>query len=180
MNLIELATKKLAFETILGQLFVIATVVYVLFFQKHYPAIAGFLKKYGLWLAFLTALAATASSLFYSNIAHFPPCDLCWFQRIFMYPLVIILGMALYKKDRKIADYGLGLAAAGFAVAVYHNLLYYNVGGLQASCAIGGVAVSCVKRYVLEFGYITIPLMSLTAFALVITFLLFLRSKSHE
>jgi disulfide bond formation protein DsbB len=177
MTLVELANKKLAIETILGQLFIIASIAYVLLWRKHYPTVGKFLAKYGLWLAFLMAVVATASSLFYSNVAHFAPCDLCWFQRIFMYPLVVLFGIALYKKDEKIADYGLVMAGIGFLISLYHNFLYYHVGGLNVSCTIGGVGVSCVKRYIFEFGYITIPMMALTGFALIITFLLF---KKYE
>lgn len=179
MNFVEFMNKKLALETILAHAGIAATVFYVLFLRKTYPAIGAWLAKYGLWLAFLMAVGATGASLFYSNIAGFPPCDLCWYQRIFMYPLVILFGIALWKRDRAIADYGLVLAAIGFAISLYHNVMYYNLGGLNALCDIGGVGVSCVKRYMIQFGYITIPLMSLTAFTLIIIFLLFYKYSSR-
>ena len=173
MNLIDFVNKKLAIETVIAQFLVLASLGYLLFFKKKYPAVGLWLSKQAVLLAFLVALGATVSSLFYSNIAGFEPCELCWFQRIFMYPLVVLLGLALIKKERIIIDYALSISVIGFFISLYHNYVYYQNGGLSAICQVGGVGVSCVKRYVFELGYITIPIMSLTAFVLIITFLVF-------
>ncbi len=178
MDINLLISKKLAFETFLGQIFIILAVVYLLFFRKKYPHILQFFSKYAILLAFLIALVATSGSLFYSQIMGFEPCELCWFQRIFMYPLVIILGVALYKKRDDIIDYALSLSVIGFFISLYHNYIYYSNRGLKALCQFGGIdAVSCVKRYVFELGYITIPLMALTAFTLIIIFLVLRKVK---
>jgi disulfide bond formation protein DsbB len=173
MTLVEFANIKLAIETILAQIFIIASVIYILFLRKQFPKVLAWIGNYGILLAFLASLAATTGSLFYSEIAKFTPCDLCWFQRIFMYPLVILLGMALWKKDRRILDYALGISIIGWIISLYQNYIYYSNGGLSAICKVGSGSVSCVVRYVLEFGYITIPVMALTAFSLVIMFLVF-------
>jgi disulfide bond formation protein DsbB len=83
-----------------------------------------------------------------------------------MYPLVFLSGLALIKKDHRIVDYLLTLSVVGFFISLYQNYLYYTNSGLKTICQIGG-GVSCVKRYVLEFGYVTIPLMALTAFVII-------------
>ncbi len=129
--------------------------MWFIFFRKTQNVVAEFLGRHGLWLAFLVALGSMSGSLFYSQIAGFPPCDLCWVQRIFMYPLVFLLGLALIRKHHHIADYALMLAVIGFGFSIYHNYIYYYNQGLNV------------------FGYITIPMMALTGFALIITFLLF-------
>jgi disulfide bond formation protein DsbB len=170
--LVDIVNKLLGIGIILSQLFIVAAVLYVIFFRKHQYPLVTFIKKHGLTLAFSTVLISVLGSLFYSQIAGFAPCDLCWFQRIFMYPLVLLLGIALWRKDSRIADYGLILAIIGGLISLYHNYVYYYNRGLNVFCQLGGAQVSCIKRYVFEFGYITIPMMALTAFALVIIFLL--------
>jgi len=166
---INFINELLAIGVIASQVFVVLIALYFLFFQRKYPVIKNFLSKNGMIFSFLVALFATLSSLFYSNVAGFAPCDLCWFQRVFMYSQVIILGLALIKKDTKIVDYALLLAFIGWIISIYHNYIYYQ--GLSSTvCRIGE---SCITPYVTEFGYITIPMMSFTAFFLIIIFLLY-------
>lgn len=172
MMLVDLVNKKLAIETVIAQLFVVWAIVHLLFLQKRFPAVNRFFGKYGILLAGIVALVATASSLFYSEVAGFPPCELCWYQRIFMYPLVILLGAAIWKRDSNVTAYALPLAIVGGLVSLYHNYIYYFNTGL-AKCLFSASGVSCVKRYVFEFGYITIPLMALTAFLAIIVLLVF-------
>ena len=166
--MLDIVSKTLAIGTIGTQIFIVLLIVYFLFFRKKTDFIPGFLAKNWLKLAFAVAVIATSGSLFYSEFAGFNPCRLCWFQRIFMYPQVIILGIALAKKDSKIVDYILPLSVVGLIISIYHNYIFYGAIS-SAVCAIGE---SCVTQYVLEFGYITIPMMSLTAFALIIAFVL--------
>lgn len=172
MNLTSIVNRTLSFGTILSQIFIILSVAYFLFFRKKYPGLKRFLSKNGLLLAFIISLIATSGSLFYSEVAGFVPCELCWFQRIFMYPQVILLGIALIKKEKNIIDYSLGLAVIGFFISLYHNYIYY-FNFSNNSCSVGGKGVSCTIRYVFEFNYITIPMMALTGFILIIIFLLF-------
>lgn len=168
----DFINKFLSLGTILSQIFILCAVLYVIFFRKTKNAVTEFIGKYGLLLAFIMAVVSMAFSLFYSNVVGFPPCELCWFQRIFMYPLVFLLGLALIKKGYHIVDYALALAIIGGGISLYHNYMYYYNQGLNVFCELGGMQVSCVKRYVFEFGYITIPLMALTAFAMIIIFLI--------
>jgi disulfide bond formation protein DsbB len=123
-------------------------------------AVAG----HQLALAWCIALSATGSSLFYSEVKRFEPCVLCWVQRVFLYPQVVILGLALWKRDHQVRDYSLGLSIPGALVAGYH---YYGqmVQSTALVCRAGETVSPCAQRFVLEYGYITIPMMSLTAFA---------------
>ncbi len=121
------------------------------------------LGRYALAVGLLLALLGTAGSLWYSNVIGYPPCDLCWVQRIALYPQVLLLAVALFKRDRGAVDYALVLSLAGLAVAAYHVSLQFGLAPL-APCSVG--AVSCSQRPFLAYGYVTIPVMSLTAFAL--------------
>ncbi len=178
MDLISFINKKLAIETVVAHVFILLVVIYLLFFKKKYPAVKIFFANYYLLLSFIVALVATTTSLFYSQYVGFDPCSLCWFQRIFMYPLVILFGVALMKKDSNVVRYALPMSVIGFLISLYHNYLYYYNQGLNANCQILGNGVSCVKRYVFEFGYVTIPIMSLTAFALIIIFMVFYKLQN--
>lgn len=132
--------------------------------------VVSFFSRHGLGCALLIAGTATLGSLFYSEIAKYEPCKLCWFQRIFMYPQVILLSLAVLKKDRSIAPYAITLSAIGGTISAYHIVLQ-NKPGIAVPCSTVGYAVSCTKNYFLQFGYVTIPVMALTAFLLVILLL---------
>jgi disulfide bond formation protein DsbB len=166
MDLISIVNKILAVGAVGAQIFLAVSVIYIVLPYKI-KKVSRFFSKNGMLFAFIVSVVAAAGSLFYSNYAGFEPCQLCWFQRIFMYPEVLILGLALIKKDEKIVDYGLLLAAAGFLISVYQN--YISFKGLHSTFC---TAVEpCTIIYVLEFGYIIIPMMALTAFSLIILFL---------
>ena len=116
--------------------------------------------------AFTVALIATAGSLTYSEILGFEPCVLCWWQRIFMYPQVILLGVAAVKREKMISDYAIILAVIGAVIALYHYLLQVGAAPTVA-CSIVGYSVDCAETFGMRFGYITIPMMALTAFILI-------------
>ncbi|OIO19659.1 MAG: hypothetical protein AUJ23_01630 [Candidatus Magasanikbacteria bacterium CG1_02_32_51] len=138
---------------------------------KGQDKIKPFFQKNGLLFAWLVALFSTLFSLYYSEIVGFEPCSLCWWQRIFIYPQAIILGMAYFKKEFKNSiSYSLVLSIIGTIISLYQNYLYYGGKGLFL-CSSNPVAISCTKLYVFEFGYVTIPIMALTAFLLIIFFL---------
>ena len=130
----------------------------------------GFWTRYRFYFAWLTALIATLGSLYLSEIQGFIPCDLCWYQRILMYPLAIILGIAVYKGDRGIARYALPLAIIGGLISLYHNVEIWNpsIAGF-VPCKSG---IPCNRDYLNWFGFITIPLMALSAFLIIIACLL--------
>ncbi len=166
---VETINQVLAVVTVAGHFFLVIGIL-SLCFKKSRDFLIAMVGRNGIFFAFGVAVASTAFSLFYSEIAGFVPCTLCWFQRIFMYPQIVLLGIALFKKDSKIVDYALPLTVIGTIFSLYHNYVYY--GGVSIlPCSAFGLGVSCLRRYVFELGYITIPLMSLTSFLLLIFFL---------
>ena len=123
-------------------------------------------QKYAMFIAWGQALIAMIGSLFFSLVMQLPPCDLCWYQRIAMYPLVIILGIGIIRKDKTSLLYAIPLAVIGWVIAAYHNLLYYNI--LPEAMAPCKAGISCTTRYIEWFGFVTIPLLSLVAFSIII------------
>lgn len=118
---------------------------------------------YAPYAAWVIALIATFGSLYASEIAKFPPCVLCWYQRICMYPLIVIIAIGILKKDRVMPLYVMALSVIGFSVAFYHVLLYYQI--LPESVAPCIQGISCTTKYIEWFGFITIPFLSLCTFA---------------
>ena len=126
-----------------------------------------------LFAAWLVATIATAGSLFFSQVMELPPCSLCWYQRIFMFPLPIVLLTGLLPYDPRAARYGLPLALVGAAIALWHTLLY--IGLLPESAAPCVQGVSCSQPTFELFGVLSIPLLSLLAFLAVAGLLLLSR-----
>lgn len=123
------------------------------------------LGRYGLYLAWVVAVVATLGSLYFSEVRHFVPCVLCWYQRILMYPLVLLLGVATYRNDRGIVGYALPFSLLGVLVSSYHYLHQKIPGfGPPGVCA-GGVP--CSGQYINWLGFITIPFLALTAFIII-------------
>ena len=144
-----------------------------LFFRSRENKILLFFKKYTFIFGFLIALGAVIVSLFYSEIVGFPACELCWIQRIFLYPQLILFSMELYKRDRSIIDFSIVFAILGSIVSIYH--IFVEMGGksnLPCSAPDSVNQVSCATRYIFEFGYITIPIMALTLSLAIIALLL--------
>lgn len=124
-----------------------------------------------LLLAAAVAVVATAGSLYYSQVAHFTPCELCWFQRICMYPLALLLAIAALRRDRAVVVYALPLAAIGAAISMYHYQLqrYPDQGGF---CSLGA---ACTVKEVEQWRFVTIPFMAGSAFLLVLALLVVAR-----
>ena len=138
-----------------------------------------FFRERGLLVAFVVSLLATAGSLIYSNVIGYAPCSLCWFQRIFMYPQVLLMGIALVRKDSWMKLYGFVFSVIGAAIALYHYTGQLGLSPLP--CSAVGVSVSCSERFVMEFGYITIPMMAFSAFILIAaTLFVSLRAEKSE
>ena len=110
----------------------------------------------------LVALVATAGSLYFSEVAGFPPCELCWYQRILMYPLVVVLGVAAYEGTVGVWKTGLPLSVLGVGIAAYHTAIQTSPG--VTTCTVGG---GCTATYWEGLGIFTIPRLSLLAFALI-------------
>jgi disulfide bond formation protein DsbB len=129
-------------------------------------------EGYELWLAFLVTSIATGGSLFFSEIAGFVPCELCWYQRICMYPLSIVTLLAALADERRVARYLLPFPVVGAGVAVYHLLIENGVVKQSQICLLSAPG-GCATKWIEEFGYVTIPVLALTGFALAFTLLLF-------
>ena len=127
----------------------------------------SWIRENGLYVSWGIALIATMGSLYFSEIKGYTPCLLCWYQRLFMYPLIIILGAAAVKGYYKIANYVLPITIVGGSISLYHylyektNLFKSETGG--AFCG----RVPCDIEYINWFGFITIPFLALTAFVLI-------------
>lgn len=121
--------------------------------------------------SFLVASIATLGSLFFSEIMEFVPCTMCWYQRIFMYPLVIIFLVNLLYPDNKLFKYSMPLVLTGLGFALYHNLLMWGI--IPESAVPCKQGIPCSTEYFNYFGFINIPFLSLSAYGL-ITFLLVL------
>lgn len=157
--------------TIAGQLIALALIVLLLrsAFGSGDARGLRWVAGHGLALMLIVAGVATAGSLYFSDVALWTPCKLCWYQRIFMYPQVVLLLIAIWKRDQNIARYILPLCLIGIVIASNH---YFE----QVSAALAPPAdpsipcdtsgVSCASTPFFHFGYITIPMMALTAFAL--------------
>lgn len=144
--------------------------------QNHTPnADAGWPLVFAAWLL---ATVATLGSLFFSEVMDLPPCVLCWYQRIFMYPLVIVLLVGLFPFDAKVVRFSLPLAVVGWCFAVYHYLLYsgYIPEDLQP-CSQG---VSCAEINLELFGFVTIPMLSIVAFSAIIGLLIAFRYRTKQ
>lgn len=127
--------------------------------------ISHFLKQQGIFLSWMIAVVATAGSLFFSEVMKFIPCNLCWYQRILMYPLTILLLVATVKQDRKVSGYILPLSMLGLSFSTYHYLMEKTNLFPNADQACG--IVPCTTEYINWFGFVTIPFLALVAFLLI-------------
>ncbi len=116
------------------------------------------------WI-FLVATLSVAGSLFFSEVMNLPPCVLCWYQRIAMYPIVILTIIGILRNDRKTYISVLALAIPGLLISIYHNLLYWKI--LPESVAPCTLGISCTTKFFEWFGFITIPFMALVAFTII-------------
>jgi len=129
-----------------------------------------------LFLCWLLAGTSTTISIFFSSVLEYAPCVLCWYQRICLFPLVLILAAGLFPFDKSVVKYALPLAIAGGLTAFYHTLLYG--GFIPASIQPCSQGVSCTEKYIELFGFVSIPMLSFLAFATLITLLLILKRRT--
>ena len=128
-------------------------------------------------LAWMTAALSMAGSLYYSEVFGLIPCVLCWYQRIAMYPLVLVLGVALVVRDGRVWRYGLPLSVVGLVIAAYHVLIQFQPALDAGTCT---AAAPCTARYVAVYGFISIPVMAGSGFLLITSLLLTLRAVDRE
>lgn len=131
-----------------------------------------------LFIAWATSFTAMLGSLYFSEIVGYEPCELCWYQRIFMYPLVLLLGLAVIKKDMKAAMYSILMSGIGGLISLYHYGIQKVTFLTDAAPACG--RVPCTGMYINWLGFITIPFLALMAFTIIfIASLLILRRKGE-
>ncbi len=128
-----------------------------------------------LFACWLLVTVSTLGSLFFSYVMEFAPCVLCWYQRICLFPLVLILGRGLFPFDKYAVKFALPLAIAGWLTAVYHNLLFAGIiPDKMQPCSQG---VSCTEEYIDLFGFLSIPMLSLLSFTIITALLIFLQRR---
>lgn len=160
------ATPIIGFLTLVSNIIFIIVLGAIVFHADSRKHLYNFVHKYILELLFFGILSAVVGSLVYSDIVGFPPCDLCWWQRIFMYPQLVIVGFAWYKKDTGVVDYLTPLSILGALVALYQSFIQWGFAfGIAGGCAAAGG--ECAKVYFTQYSYITIPFMSFTVFVYV-------------
>ncbi|WP_168119658.1 disulfide oxidoreductase [Paenibacillus sp. HB172176] len=134
-------------------------------------------RRNGLYIAWLAAVVATLGSLYFSEIKGYIPCELCWMQRILMYPLSIILGIAAFYDELSIRKYVLPLSIIGMIVSTFHYMEQKVPGFAELKPCKQGVP--CSGEYINVFGFITIPFLALIGF-IVITIFLSIAKREEE
>ena len=132
-------------------------------------------RNAGLWLAWLVSTVTMLGSLYYSDVKHYVPCELCWYQRICVYPLSVVLLIAAIRRDRSIWRYALPVAAIGMVIAAYHTQLQ-AFPDQQSFCS---VLNPCTIRYVWEFGFVSLPFMALAALTFVALMMVLVRPSTR-
>ncbi len=170
--LVQNVTDFLSFGTLVADVIAVLLIALLVTPLKNTPwgkSAYGFFHRNSLWLGCAVATASIFASLFYSEIAGFLPCLLCWWDRILLYPQALILFIAALAKESTIRKYCLTLSCVGILLATYHTYLQFG-GTAIGPCSIDGA--SCERVYFLQYGYVTIPTMALTAFALIFLFMM--------
>ncbi len=161
----ELITSVFVWSTLFLQILLVLFVVALSVRATLNDRIVRWVGERAISVAFFLSLAGLVGSLVYSEAIGFEPCVLCWVQRLFLYPQVALLGLALWRRERHILPYIYILSLFGGAVALYHSFTQLGGHSFTPCTSFGG---ACSKIFVLEFGYITIPMMSLTLFACIV------------
>tara|TARA_Y100001954_G_scaffold101146_1_gene110089 strand:+ start:528 stop:962 length:435 start_codon:yes stop_codon:yes gene_type:complete len=126
--------------------------------------------------AWLISCLSMGGSLFFSEVMEFPPCILCWYQRIAMYPLVVIFMVGLFPLSKEVFKYSAPFVALGWLIALWHNLLHLGI--IKEDLSPCREGVSCSTVYINWMGFITIPLLSFVAFSL-LGIILFIFYRRH-
>lgn len=138
-----------------------------------------FIKKNALYGAFAVSLIAMLGSLYFSEVLKLPPCVLCWYQRVMMYPVPLLLGFAVYKKNRDLVAPAIVLTTVGWLIAIYHNLLYFQI--LPESVAPCVAGISCTTKFTGFLAVLPIPLQALVGFSVIlIALIIYLISTKNK
>ena len=163
--MVEKITFLLPIAAVISHVIFVILLLAIIFKNSWGKDITDWLGKYSVKLALVAALVGMSGSLFYSEIVGYEPCLLCWWQRVTLYPMVVLFTIALWKKTRSAFLYAVPLALISMVFSVYHSYVYMGGTSILPCTALGG---ACAKVYVMAFGYITIPLMAFRAFLLII------------
>jgi disulfide bond formation protein DsbB len=164
---------------VLFGLLLIAVLLAAFGFDAALETFRDWLWGYELWAAFVVSAIATGGSLFFSEVAGFVPCELCWYQRICMYPLSILTLLAAVRADFRVAKYLLPLPLVGAGISIYH-LLVENGVVKQTQACLASAPGGCATKWINKFGYMTIPTLALTGFALCFAFLTLAASEPQR
>lgn len=167
-----LAIGILGLQIILG--FLIIYLIYRKISKKKILPLENFLRNNGMWMVAVLSFGAIVGSLIFSDYYGIPPCDLCWFQRILIYPQALIMGIAAYKHDLQAWTYSLWLSIIGLAIGLYQSNEQLGVTTVipKLDC-VADASAACAQVHMLEFGYITFPLASATLFLAIIILYIF-------
>ncbi|MFC5775578.1 disulfide oxidoreductase [Ectobacillus antri] len=135
-------------------------------------------RNYTLYMAWFVSMTAVLGSLYFSEVRGFIPCELCWYQRIMMYPLAIFLGIATIYQDTRIKKYVLPLSIIGGSISIFHYMMQKIPGFAAIKPCVQGVP--CTGQYINWLGFITIPFLALVAFTLITILLLLTKSSSEK
>jgi disulfide bond formation protein DsbB len=179
MNGVDVRSMSLFFAllTVGADAFVLLALILRATRSQAWERFRAALAPSALWLAWIVAVVATAGSLYLSEVAHFVPCTLCWYQRIGMYPLAVVLGIAAFKSDLAIRRYVLPIAIAAAFISAYHYQLERFPGQAHPTCTIES---PCTLVWIWRFHFISIPFMALSAFALIVTLLTVPKARAAE
>jgi len=131
-----------------------------------------------LFLCWLLVSVSMTISIFFSSVLEYEPCVLCWYQRICLFPLVLILGVGLFPFDKSVVKFALPLAIVGGLTAFYHSLLYAGI--IPESIQPCSKGVSCTEKYFELFGFVSIPMLSFFAFSTIIVLLLVIKRRTSK
>ncbi len=174
----EIVATLNGFLAILGIVLLLAGGI-LIYDLKTSRTLAPLVKGWGLFVALVITFSSTTLSLVYSEVFGFIPCGLCWLQRVALFPQVLLLGIALFTKDRLVARYGIGLSIFGIIIGLYQH--YLQMGGSEfAKCPTAGAGANCAERILFEFGFITFPLLSVFTFLFLIALYYYLLTLSKE
>lgn len=166
-----IATPILALHFIIGLILILVLFKKDKFLKRHF-------KKYGMTYGLIIGTASIVGSLGFSLGYAYAPCDLCWYQRIFHYPQAFLFAIALYYNDTKVWMYSIWLTIIGFIIAGYQVLIQFNpVLAKSSVCSIVPAAESCSDILTQSYGYISIPVMSLTLFICLIILFYYQKKK---
>ena len=160
----------ISFFVLVGHVILILGLIAYFALPNVKARIQYFSTNFGYILSFFIALFAMLGSLYFSEVIEWDPCVLCWYQRVAMYPLVVVFALGVWKQDASARMYGLALASIGLLISAYQIYLQVVAASgktLSGFCSTVG-AVNCSEIYMLEFGYITFPVLAATAFVFII------------